>query len=572
MAIGCSIVSAAAAAAYAYLVGPLLTALLQGGRASAGPLSLDGGALTSLPLLVVAMAVVKALAQWLHGGLMGAVGQRVMADLRGSLYDKLLALPPRWFESRHSGELLSRFTSDVAQVEFSVTQALSSYAKDSLQVLALLCVCAAIDGRLFVLCFVVLPAAAWPVSRFARSVKKVAHRSQASLGRLTELLSEQLQNLAVVRAFRLEEAALARFDQEQSRYLAAMKRSLFLRGAFTPTLELAGIAGVAASLGVGAGAISADPALAGNLLSFLAAALLMYQPLKALSGTFSSVASGLGAAERLFEISDAPLPPESGDEAGPLRYALAFENVTVRYADGRAGLEGFTLHVPAGKTVALVGPSGAGKSTVFSALLGFADVESGSVRRDGRPLASLKPSSVRAQLGWVGQEPVLFSGTVRQNLLLGRHGATDAELWEALERAHADDFVRALPGGLDAPIGERGGRLSGGQRQRLAIARALLRRPSVLLLDEPTSALDAESEREVQKGVEALLCGRTALVIAHRLSTIRGADLIAVLENGAVVEQGSYDELLARGGRFAALVASGHRPANAPAPAPTPGR
>jgi subfamily B ATP-binding cassette protein MsbA len=357
-----------------------------------------------------------------------------------------------------------------------------------------------------------------------------------------------------VLAYRGEARALERFDAEQEHYFTAIRRSLLLRGAFTPTVEVLGIVGVALAVAFGARAISAEQALAGKLVSFLAAALLMYQPLKALSGTFSLVMQGLGAAERLFELTDAPAPPDEGETAQPLRRELELREVRLSYDGAREALRGVTLRVPAGKKVALVGPSGAGKTTVFSALLGFVPPGGGELLWDGRPLRDLRPSSVRAQVAWVPQEPVLFSGSVRQNLLLGRPEAKESELWEALRRAHAEGFVRALPAGIDEPVGERGSRLSGGQRQRIAIARAFLCQPSLLLLDEPTSALDAAAEREVQAGLAELMEGRTTLVIAHRLSTVRDAALLYVIEDGRVVESGTHDELSRGGQRYAALL------------------
>ncbi|MFL5345282.1 MAG: ABC transporter ATP-binding protein [Hyalangium sp.] len=556
--LGASVLAAAATSGYAWLVGPLLRAVLTGEAVLVAGLRLPPDELLRrLPLLLVAVAVVKATAQFLQGGWMQRLGQRVMADLRGFFYSRLLTQPPAFFERRHSGELLSRFTADVPLVEFSVTQALSSYVKDGMQVLALLLTCAWIDAKLFLLTFVVMPAMVIPVSRFARSVKKVTTRSQASLGALSSLTSEQLQNLPVVQAYGGVPRALETFDAEAERYLGEMRRSLFLRGAFTPTVEMLGIVGVALVVMWGARAVAAEPALAGRLLSFLAAALLLYQPLKSLSGTLSQVLTGLVAAERLFSIADEPAPPDEGREAGPLAKALVLEDVRATYQDGREGLRGVSLTVPAGGRVALVGASGAGKTTLFSVLLGFLPTSGGTVRWDGVPLPELKPSSVRAQMAWVPQEPVLFSGTVRHNLLLGRPEANDTELWEALALAHAEDFVRALPGGLEEPVGERGSRLSGGQRQRLALARAFLRRPSLLLLDEPTSALDAASEAAVGAGLAELMKGRTVLVIAHRLSTVRDADLIVVLDAGRVVESGTHAELVARQGRYAQLLGEG---------------
>jgi subfamily B ATP-binding cassette protein MsbA len=553
-----SCVAAGATAAYAYLVGPLLGAVLTGTPAGVLGIPLaEGDLLWKIPAAVVAVAVVKALAQFLQNGLMSSAGQRAVNDLRRSLYARLLLLPPSFFDARHSGDLLARFTHDVEQVEFAITQALSSWTKDALQVIALLGVCLIIDVRLFVLGFIVLPAAAIPVARFARSVKHVARRTQASLGRLTELSSELLQNLPIVRAYRGEDRMLAAFDAEQRLYLSAMRRSLFIRGAFTPTLEVAGVAGVALCIAFGARAIAAEPALAGKLVSFLAAALLMYQPLKALSGTFAQVMQGVAALGRLFEIADHPARPEEGNVAGPLRSSLELRGVRFSYDGTREALAGVDLRIPAGKRVAIVGSSGAGKTTLFSLLLGFEVPQSGEILWDGVPLQRLRATSVRAQLGWVPQEPVLFSGSVRENLRVGKPGASELEMWEALRRAHAEAFVRASAGGLDEEIGERGSRLSGGQRQRLAIARAFLRSPSLLLLDEPTSALDAASEHELQAGLAELMSGRSTVVIAHRLATVREADLIYVLEAGRVVEHGSHDELRARGGRYVELLRHG---------------
>ncbi|MCE9672989.1 ABC transporter ATP-binding protein/permease [Myxococcus stipitatus] len=553
-----SLAAALATSAYAWVVGPLLRAVLTGKPISVAGVSLPGDTmLQRLPLVVVAVAFIKALAQFLQGGLMQRLGQRVMADLRGFFYGRLLGQPPSFFERRHSGELLARFTSDVPLVEFSVTQALSSYVKDGMQALALLVTCFLIDAHLFLFTFIVVPVTVVPINRFARSLKKVAARSLQSLGAQTSLTAEQLQNLPVVQAYGGQARALEAFDVEAERYLDEMKRSLFLRGAVSPTVELLGIAGVAMAVAWGAKAVSADPELAGRLLSFLAAALLLYQPVKSLSGTLSQVLTGLVAAERLFALADEPAPPDVGAPAPPLSQALVLEGVRATYSDGREALRGVDLVVPAGKRVALVGASGAGKTTLFSVLLGFLPTSGGRVTWDGAPLDGLKPSSVRGQMAWVPQEPVLFSGTVRHNLRLGRPEATDEELWEALRLAHAEDFVRAMPGGLDEPVGERGARLSGGQRQRLVLARAFLRKPSVLLLDEPTSALDAASEAAVGAGLETLMRGRTVLVIAHRLSTVRDADLIAVLEAGRVVESGTHAELVALRGRYSRLLGEG---------------
>jgi subfamily B ATP-binding cassette protein MsbA len=283
----------------------------------------------------------------------------------------------------------------------------------------------------------------------------------------------------------------------------------------------------------------------------------MYQPLKGLSGTLSLVVQGVGSAQRLFEILDEPVPSTGSREAKPLRTEIRLREVSFSYPGNRQALRDISLSIPAGKRVALVGESGAGKSTLFSLLLGFASPDEGSITWNGEELSVYRVSSLRSQIAWVPQEPVLFSKSVRFNLLLGRPKASEEELWEALRRAHAFDFVRALPRGLEEPVGERGSMLSGGQRQRLAIARAFLRQPSVLLMDEPTSSLDAASEHEVQAGLSELMEGRTTIVIAHRLSTVRDADWIYVLHAGSVLEQGTHHDLVARQGQYVHLLRQG---------------
>ena len=266
--------------------------------------------------------------------------------------------------------------------------------------------------------------------------------------------------------------------------------------------------------------------------------------------------AGLGAAERVFELEDRRVPPDRGELAPPLRRALRLEDLRIQYGEVEA-LRGLTLELPAGKTVALVGASGAGKTTVFSALLRFVDPVGGRILWDGQDVRGYSRASLRARLAWVPQEPVLFAGSVRDAVLVGKPEATDAEVWSALERAHGAEFVRALPHGLDTQVGERGAQLSGGQRQRLAIARAFVREPSLLLLDEPTSSLDAASEALVQAGLAELKAGRTTLVIAHRLSTVRHADLIVVLEAGRVVEQGTHEQLVEHGSVYRRLLDQG---------------
>jgi ATP-binding cassette, subfamily B, bacterial MsbA len=552
-------ISAIAAAGYAWLVGPLLKGVLLGGAVRLGPLELQTAVWRwVLPAAVMAAALVKATAQFLQTGWMQSVGQRVLAAFRAEVFSHLVFVPARTLEDRSSGDVVARLTADVAQLEFAVTQGLTSYVREGLQLLALLVLCAALDFRLFLLSFLVLPLTLLPVLRFARAVKRAARSTQGSLGRLSGLVGEQLHGLPILQAYGAEGRARVRFDAEQALYLREMDRSLLLRGAASPTVELLGVTGLALALAVGAQAVAREPPLAAHLLSYVGAVMLMYGPLKSLSGTFAQVLQGLGAADRLLELEALPRERETGTDVLPLAHEVRFEDVRVRYGDDRdEALAGLTLDVPAGKTAALVGASGAGKSTAFAALLGFVEPLSGSITWDGVDTRTLRPSSLRTQVAWVPQEPVLFSGTVRDTVLLGRPSASDEEVWEALRLAHADGFVRGFPQGLAEEVGERGAKLSGGQRQRLAIARAFLRQPSLLLLDEPSSALDAASEAEVRDGLRALMAGRTTLVIAHRLSTVRHADILYVLEGGKVVEQGTHMDLVAKDGVYARLLRQG---------------
>ncbi len=550
-------VSAAAAAGYAWLIGPLLrSVLLSEPFRLVGLYTSPERARWLLPGLLVLLALVKAGTQLLQTGWMQVAGQRALATLRSDLYAHLLSLPPATHESRASGDVLSRLTADVAQVEFSVTQALTTWVRDALQLLALLGVCLVLDWRLFALSFVVFPAALIPITRFARAVKRAARTTQGSLGNLTALVGEQLAALPVVQAYGMEPRVRTAFDAEQARYLKEMDRSLLLRGSASPSIELLGIAGLALALAVGARAVRADASLASHLMSYVGAVLLMYGPLKTLSSTLTQVVTGVGAAERVFELEDRRVPQDRGEDAPPLRRGLRLEELRIQYGEVEA-LRGLTLELPAGRTVAVVGASGAGKSTLFSALLRFVDPAGGRILWDGHDVRSYSRASVRSRMAWVPQEPVLFAGSVRDAVRVGKPDATDAEVWSALERAHGAEFVRALPRGLDTAVGERGAQLSGGQRQRLAIARAFVREPSVLLLDEPTSSLDAASEALVQAGLAELKAGRTTLVIAHRLSTVRNADLIVVLEGGRVAEQGTHEQLLAHGTVYGRLLDRG---------------
>ncbi|HEY3448026.1 MAG TPA: ABC transporter ATP-binding protein [Myxococcales bacterium] len=559
LAVLASLVVAAATSAYAFLLGPLLKVLLTGVSALSGLPLLSGIAadrvLVVLPAALVAAAVVRALAQAAQSYLTAVTGQRVVARVRRDLYARYLALPQSLLGERASGDLLARFSADVQGVEMALTVAVATLVRDVLQVLALLGVCAFLDGRLFLAAVAIVPVAAWPLSRYTRALKAVMGRSQDALGGFTGRVGEAIANVRVVQAFAREDAELARFAGEQDAYLRLQRGSFLLRAAYSPVVELLGVCGVAAAIAFAGSAISRGTLTGEALLSFLTALALLYQPLKSLAATQQHLLQGLAGARRVFELLDSPARIEEPAQAAPATFEreVALRGVGFSYDGKVPALAGIDLALPRGKTLAVVGESGSGKSTLVALLLRFWDPTSGRVEIDGRDARTLKLADLRALFAYVPQEPVLFAGTVRDNLACAAPDAGEEKLVEALKAAHAWEFVQRMAGGLDAPLGERGAGLSGGERQRLCLARALLTGAPVILLDEATSALDSASEALVQQGVEALLDHRTALVIAHRLTTVQKADAIAVLQAGRLVEQGTHASLLAAGGAYAAL-------------------
>jgi len=565
-------VLALATGLYAFLVGPALRFLLTGGASALGRVASWAPALESagrerlllsLPLALVAVAVVKGLAYAAQFTWNGQFGQRTVAWVRRALLDALLRQSPVQLAGRMSGDLLSRFSADVNAVETAAIYAVGSWIRDGLQILVLAGVAVALDWRLALVALAVVPLAGVPVARLTRSVLRRTREGQVRLGGMAGQLREALAAVRTVQAYGAEQAEASRFAARADAHAETLARAGWARSAVPAVTEVLAAVAVAAVMVWAAGSMDVAPE---RLLSFLAALILLYQPVKELGRASQFATQGAAAAERLLEVLETPplVTDAAGAKPAPrLTRAVRLDTVSLSYGD-RPALSRLELEIPVGRVTALVGPSGGGKSTVAALLLRFLRPDAGRILWDGVDVEACTMASLRSQVALVTQEPLLFSGTVRENLLAVRPEATGGELRAALRAARAEEFVMALPRQWDTPIGERGARLSGGQRQRLALARAVLRDARLLVLDEATSSLDPEGEREVQTALESVLPGRTALVIAHRLVTVCRADRIHVLVAGRVAEEGTHEALLARGGWYAEAWALQH-----PAPAAT---
>jgi subfamily B ATP-binding cassette protein MsbA len=539
--------AAGSTAGRAWLMEPVLDRIFVA-REGSLLLLIAGGAL--------GLAFVKGLADYGEAVLMTRVGQRVIADVQISLFARLMRADLAYFHAHPSGTLISRFTSDAALLRNAAANILAGIGKDAVTVVFLVGVMFYQDWLLALVSFFVFPVAIRPIVAIGRRIRRVTANTQAEIGQFTTLLSQTFQGARHVKAYGMEQYEERRAGGLIERLFVLIDRGTRTRSRASPMMEVLGGTAIAVVILYGGHQVISGARTPGALFSFITALLLAYQPLKSLANLNASLQEGLAAAQRIFEVLDVEPMIRDMPGARALRMAggeIRFDDVRFGYVPGTAAIDGLSLTIPAGHTVALVGPSGAGKSTILNLIPRFYDIERGSITIDGQDIRLVTIASLREAIALVAQEVSLFDDTVRANIAYGRFGASSAEIDEAARAAAADGFIRELPQGYDTIVGEHGIRLSGGQRQRIAIARAMLKNAPILLLDEATSALDSESERHVQRAVNALIRGRTTLVIAHRLSTIQGADLICVVDRGQIVETGRHPELLARGGVYARL-------------------
>ena len=542
-------VAAASTASRAWLMQPVLDRIF---------VARDGSLLWLLAGGALVLAVIKGLCDYSCAVLMTRVGQRIIADVQKALFARLMRADLAYFHAHPTGTLISRFTSDAVLLRGAAANVLGGMGRDAVTVAFLVAVMFYQDWLLALVSFFVFPLAIHPIVGIGRRIRRVAANTQAEIGQLTTLLNQSFQGARHVKAYGMEGYEERRASGLFERLFALIDRAGRARSRASPIMETLGGAAIAVVILYGGHQVISGARTPGALFSFITALLLAYQPLKSLANLNASLQEGLAAAERVFEVLDVEPTIRDMPGARPLRVEggeIRFEGVRFGYAPGAVALDGVSLTVPAGRTVALVGPSGAGKSTILNLIPRFFDVEAGSIAIDGQDVRLVTIASLRSAIALVAQEVSLFDDTVRANIAYGRFGASSAAIEAAARAAGADEFIQELSEGYDTLVGEHGVRLSGGQRQRVAIARAMLKDAPILLLDEATSALDSESERQVQVALRSLMRGRTTLVIAHRLSTVQGADLICVVERGHVVEIGRHAELIARDGLYARLQA-----------------
>jgi subfamily B ATP-binding cassette protein MsbA len=542
----CMVFVSAATAGSAYLVKPVLDEIF---------FKKDLAMLKWIPLAIIGIFIMKGVFDYGQAFLMSYVGQKIIADLREKVYSHIQSLSLSFFTKNPTGILMSRIMNDVGMIQGAVTDSVTGLLKDVFTIIGLVAVIFYRDWKLALIAMVVFPVAVYPIVKFGRKLRSYSTRSQTSMAELTTILLETITGTRIVKAFNMEDYERKRFAKENRRLFGIQIKSVRVRAITHPLMEFLGGVGIACIVFYGGYNVIQGGATPGTFFSFLAALLMLYEPVKRLSGVNNTVQQGLAAATRIFEVLDTV--PEVQDKPGArtlpaVSREVEYQDVSFKYEEDWV-LKSINLRIKIGEMVAFVGASGGGKTTLVNLLPRFYDVTAGRILIDGVDIRDYRVESLRAMIGIVTQQTILFNETVGDNIAYGKVGQPLEEIVKAARAAFADGFIGNLPRGYDTVIGEQGVKLSGGERQRISIARALLKNAPILILDEATSSLDSESEIEVQKALEYLMEGRTTLVIAHRLSTIRKASRIVVISNGEVVEVGTHEELMEKDGEYKKL-------------------
>ena len=505
---------------------------------------------------IVVVFLIRGIFYFGQSYLVSYVGQRVVIDIRGQLYRKFQRLPLAYYDKHRTGEMMSYISNDVAALQNAMVDKLIELITEISVFIGSLGMMFYLDWKLSLLTFAVVPMVGQAMNIFGKKLKKSGTMIQERMADMTAMLQESLSAVRVVKSFVREDHEIKRYDQENERNFEAAMLNIRLMSMLTPTVEFLAALAVTVIVWFGGYEVVEGRITAGALVAFLTYAVNLANPVKRISRAFGTMQQALAAADRVFAVMDLPETIADKLDAKPLPKVtgrVKVDNVSFSYNEEAPAVKNISFDVKPGQMIAFVGPSGAGKSTIANLLPRFYDVTEGSITVEGMDVRDVTLSSLREQIGIVPQETMLFSGTVWENIRYGRLDATNEEIVEAAKAANADEFIRQLPNGYDTKLGERGVNISGGQRQRLAIARAILKDPQILILDEATSALDTESEKVVQAALDRLMVGRTSFVIAHRLSTILGADRILVLDHGEIVEDGTHEELLVKGGLYSNL-------------------